>query len=106
MIRRLATLGAALFLAATPCLAQDCPAEVRQHCGGFRGSGGTDDFLLPGGQVLRSFPVVSVSGTGLRPSSANVVGNPLGRTRFQIAWRAGALSCLRYTVSYCRGPGN
>ena len=84
--------------------AQTCTTERRNHCSGVQSARGTDEFAAPANNVLRSFPDLQVSGTGIKPSSARVVGNPIGQPGFQVFWETGVLSCVQYTVKYCYAP--
>jgi hypothetical protein len=101
----LALALAAAVLGTGAAQAQGCMTEKRQHCGGLRGKSGIDRFDLRG-RVLRGVPRLEVTSTGLRASSASLVGRPSNARTFAVSWRAGGLSCVHYTVRYCPRPGN
>lgn len=91
-------------LTADTALGQDCYEERREHCAGVGAADETDEFALRSGHVLEIFPRLTVSGTGVQPSGAYVVDNPVGQDRFQVKWHTGILSCIHYTVYYCDTP--
>ena len=90
-----------LWLAPVEAIGQDYVEQTYKHCAGIQGTEGTDLITAGAGRVIMEYPSVRVYGTGFRPSSAQVVGNPVGQQTFEINWQVGSLSCLEYTVRYC-----
>jgi hypothetical protein len=95
----------ALTLSPTTSSAQRRCDDVatNEHCAGIRDDTGVDTVALPqtvprGGQASVSFTMA-----GLRPSSAELVGRSSANS-LRVRWRAGFLTCVRYTVKYCYIP--
>ncbi len=102
-VRTAAALGSMLlWLLSFPAIGQDYVEKTYKHCAGIQGIEGTDRITAGPGHVIMEYPSVRVYGTGFRPSSAQVVGNPVGQEAFDINWQVGSLSCLEYTVRYCK----